>query len=44
VRAVALTLADLSGSDCVDREHLAEALQLRSPLLETVFAEAGNGY
>jgi magnesium chelatase family protein len=44
VRAVALTLADLSGSDRVDREHLAEALQLRSPLLETVFAEVGNGY
>jgi magnesium chelatase family protein len=44
VRAVALTLADLSGSDRVDREHLAEALQLRSPLLETVFAEVGDGY
>jgi magnesium chelatase family protein len=43
VRAVALTIADLSGADRVDREHLAEALQLRSPLLETVFAEVGNG-
>jgi len=43
VRAVALTIADLSGAERVDREHLAEALQLRSPLLETVFAEVGNG-
>ena len=44
VRAVALTIADLAGADRVEREHLAEALQLRSPLLETVFAEVGNGY
>ena len=44
VRAVALTIADLGAADCVGREHLAEALQLRSPLLETVFAEVGNGY
>jgi magnesium chelatase family protein len=43
VRAVALTLADLSGSDHIEREHLAQALQLRSPLVESVFAEVGNG-
>jgi magnesium chelatase family protein len=44
VRAVALTIADLAGVNRVEREHLAQALQLRSPLLETVFAEVGNGY
>ena len=44
VRAVALTIADLASADRVERLHLAEALQLRSPLLETVFAEVGNGY
>ena len=44
VRAVALTIADLANAERVERPHLAEALQLRSPLLETVFAEVGNGY
>ena len=44
VRAVALTIADLACAQRVERAHLAEALQLRSPLLETVFAEVGNGY
>jgi magnesium chelatase family protein len=44
VRAVSLTIADLAGAPRVERAHLAEALQLRSPLLETVFAEVGNGY
>jgi len=44
VRTVALTLADLDGHCVIEREHLAQALQLRSPLIETAFAEVGNGY
>ena len=42
VRAVARTLADLADADAVEREHVAQALQLRSPLLESIFAEVVN--